>query len=327
MGKPRSRWTPALGEAPATGQLRPPSSRRDLGTPAQSAPLHAGLLGLAGPTLSFCWCGPAPGTRTWRTSCSLSQRDFQACWQSRRPRPPLPDRMPQPRVARAALLAAARPLPRWLGRCEAPVHTGSAALWVLLGLRGCPGRLSAFAQSHCDHAPRGLPVGLWCPTLETRWPREGSRSPSPTSRLCGHCRCHLGPRTCTGCCPEITDQRPRALERRQRTDVSRRLWPRTASGGRQRMGPPALSGHWAAGTARPAPRGRRCLARPRQLLLHTAFPAATRLQRGWVSVLGVPSGCSPLSAGWTSAAVEDSAPAWASSRRGAPLVACASARA
>lgn len=110
MGKPRCRWTPALGEAPATGQLRPPSSHRDLGTPAQSAPLHAGLLGLAGPALSFCWCGPAPGTHAWRTSCSLSQRDFQACWQSRSPRPPLPDQD----------APASRGTCRTAGRCEAP---------------------------------------------------------------------------------------------------------------------------------------------------------------------------------------------------------------
>lgn len=115
----------------------------------------------------------------------------------------------------------------------------------------------------------------------------------------------LWPPTRAGCCPEITGQRPRARERRQRTDVSRRRRPRTASGGQQRTGPPAppRTGRW--GQPRllqgggVAPRLASC-------------PCAGLL--GVTCLLRGPGGCWLLRAGWASAAVQGSPPAGASSR-------------
>lgn len=121
--------------------------------PAQSAPLHTGVPG--------CWVrrrGLAPAAACPRGTPGLRR-------QARTPQPAW--HVPQCRPPRG-------PCPRRLGR-----FLGVA------GSLGCPGHLRVSARSHCDWASHGLPVGLWCPTLETRWPRAGSRCPSPTPRLCG----------------------------------------------------------------------------------------------------------------------------------------------
>lgn len=82
------------------------------------------------------------------------------------------------RASRSLSQRAAPPCPRWV-------------------FAGAPGACR-LTRSYCDRASRGLRVGLWCPTLETRQPREGSHPPSPAPGLCGHCRCHLGPRPTPG---------------------------------------------------------------------------------------------------------------------------------